>query len=62
MRIKGIWIETDEGLRKVVLNGFIEVDPAGERPIKFEELCDQLWTIVQRTARGDLTVDKGPPS
>jgi len=64
VRITGIWIATDEGERKVVLPGgnYIEVDPAGERPPDFEGLCEQLWKIVQRTARGELTVDKGPPS
>jgi len=63
MRIKEMWIETDEGQRKIALTNYIEVDPtAAEAPDNFLQMTIMLWECVRRTARGELTVDKGPAS
>lgn len=63
MKIRGMILETDEGERTLRMTNFIEVDPTlAEAPDNFCQLAIMMWELVRRAARGELVVEKGPPS
>lgn len=63
MKIKAMWIQTDEGERRIVLDNYIEVDPtAAEAPENFCSMAIMMWECVRRAATGQLTTGKDDPS
>ena len=63
MKIRAMFIDTDEGERKIAMTNYIEVDPtAAEAPDQYLQMAIMLWECVRRAAVGDLTVTKGNPS